>query len=98
MTKTPPNPPVKTSKQTRLGSPAVLRTVTLLRMGYACSSIEISTQREILSQIFKKITKIDAQEPLKLINSPREIIYTCSVVKRCQGYKCCYVHLSTKHV
>ena len=67
-------------------------------MKYACSSIEISTQREILSQLKKKISKIDAQEPLKLINSLREIIYTCSVVKRCQGYKLRYLHLSTKHV
>ena len=60
--------------------PIRLRIVEPKRMKYACSSIEISTQREILSQLKKKISKIDAQEPLKLINSLREITYTCSVV------------------
>ena len=54
--------------------PIRLHIVGPKRMKYACSSIEI------LSQLKKKISKIDAQEPLKLINSLREIIYTCSVV------------------
>ena len=60
--------------------PIRLRIVGPNRMKYACSSIEMSTQREILSHLKKKISKIDAQEPLKLINSLHEIIYTCSVV------------------
>ena len=65
--------------------PIRLRIVGPKRMKYACSSIKISIQREILSHLKTKISKIDAHEPLKLINSLREIIYTysvvCSVVK-----------------
>ena len=78
--------------------PIRLRIVGPERMKYACSSIEISTQREILSQLKKKISKIDAQEPLKLINSLREIIYTCSVV--CSVVKETAVpgFLTTEHV
>ena len=45
---------------------AVLRTVTPLCMGYGSCSIEIWNLREILSQLKKKITKIDAFKPLKL--------------------------------
>ena len=49
-------------------------------MGYGGSSIEIWILHEILSQLKKKIAKIEPQEPLKWRNSLRQIMYTCSVL------------------
>ena len=58
--------------------PIVLRTVMPLRMGYACSSIEILTQQEILSHLKKKITKIDALEAFKWKKSATTTyVYIC---------------------
>ena len=45
---------------------APLRTVTPLCMGYGSCSLEIWNLREILSQLKKRKTKIDAFKPLKL--------------------------------
>ena len=52
---------------------AALRTVTPLCMGYGSCSIEIWNLREILSQLKKKIKKIDAFTHIKLKFPDRQV-------------------------
>ena len=60
---------------------AVVRTVRHLDCIIECSNAKKWNPHKILVLFKKKISKIDAQEPLKFRNSLRQIKYTCSVVK-----------------